>query len=402
MSSDTRLELLIVEDSEDDVFLLRRAIRKVAPKQIEAHAVSCLKDAVAAVGRSRFDAALLDLSLPDSRGLDTFERLFRAAPDLPIVVLTGNEDEELALKALHEGAQDYMVKGHVDGQTVIRSVRYAIERHARHRLERANVELTDEVTERKRMQEELELLTTKLERSNLELQQFASVASHDLQEPLRKIIVFGGRLSDKAGAELGPQARDYLSRMTNAAERMQSLIRDLLAFSRVATRAEPFQNVNLGSVAREVVGDLEVLIEKTGARVELGELPEIEADPFQVRQLLQNLIANALKFHRRGVAPVVQLQSKPVRDNGPGHPSWEIRVSDNGIGFEEKYVDRIFSPFQRLHGRDEYEGSGMGLAICHRIVERHGGRIAVKSSPGEGSTFILSVPAEQPTDSHER
>ncbi len=389
-----KLNLLIVEDNDDDVFLLQRALAKAAPGRFEARSAGMVQEAIAELDRNTYDVALVDLSLPDSHGLGSFLEIYRHAPDLPVVVLTGNENEELALKALQEGAQDYIVKGSVDGQTLVRSVRYAIERHRRRALEHSNRELTSEVSERKRMQEALETLAAKLERSNRELQQFASVASHDLQEPLRKIIVFGSRLRDKAGDGLNSQARDYLDRMINAGQRMQSLINDLLAFSRVATRAEPFAPVDLEQVARDVIGDLEVLIERVSGRVDLGPLPEIEADPFQMRQLMQNLIANALKFHRKEVSPHVTVREEPVV-GGDGVDCC-IVVEDNGIGFDEKYADRIFSPFQRLHGRSEYEGSGMGLAITHRIVERHGGKISVKSTVGEGSKFSVTLPRKQP------
>ena len=393
------IELLIVEDNEDDLFNFKRALRKEEPNRFAISIAGTMAEALEQTRKKDFDVAVLDLSLPDSRGLNSFRRLYEAAPDLPVVVLTGNEDEDQALNALGKGAQDYMVKGQVDGHSVVRSIRYAIERHHRRQLEQSNAALTEEVTERKRMQKELELLTTKLQRSNRELQQFASVASHDLQEPLRKIIVFGGRLEEKAGSELGEQAHNYLERMTKAAERMQSLIHDLLAFSRVTSRSEPFQAVDFGEITREVINDLEVLIERVGGIVDVGTLPTIEADPFQVRQLMQNLIANALKFHRKDVPSQVRIRSQAIESNGAGDvPAYRISLEDNGIGFEEKYIDRIFLPFQRLDGSGEYEGLGMGLAICHRIIERHGGSIEVRSTPGVGTTFLMTLPAAQPND----
>jgi PAS domain S-box-containing protein len=244
-----------------------------------------------------------------------------------------------------------------------------------------------------------------LARSNAELQQFASVASHDLQEPLRKIQAFGNRLKDKYSETLADQGRDYLDRMQNAAGRMQALIDDLLILSRITTKAQPFVPVNLTQVTQEVLSDLEVRIQQTGARVEVGELPTIHADPVQMRQLLQNLISNALKFHRDGEPQVVKIYSRQVvapEENQPteGSPVAElcqIIVEDNGIGFDEKYLDRIFNVFQRLHGRSEYEGTGMGLAICRKIAERHGGTITAKSTPGEGATFIVTLPLKQHT-----
>ncbi|MDF5733091.1 MAG: PAS domain-containing protein [Rhizonema sp. PD38] len=230
-----------------------------------------------------------------------------------------------------------------------------------------------------------------LSRSNEELQQFAFVASHDLQEPLRKIKTFGDRLKATCSDAFTEQGRDYLERMQNAARRMQALIEDLLMLSRVTTRAQPFSRVNLTQITHEVLSDLEVLIQQNRGRVEVGELPTIKADPVQMRQLLQNLIGNALKFHRLHEPPVVKVYSQFLR-GVDGTELCQIVVEDNGIGFDEKYLDRIFNVFQRLHGRSEYEGTGVGLAICRKIIERHHGRITAKSKPQQGASFIITLP----------
>jgi PAS domain S-box-containing protein len=245
-------------------------------------------------------------------------------------------------------------------------------------------------------EEKLRELTAQLERSNRELADFAYVASHDLQEPLRKITVFGERLREQ-NANLAPESADCLNRMQNAAGRMQVLINDLLAFSRVTTKAQPFTKVNLAETAAGVLEDLEGRIEMVKGRVELGTLPVIDAEPLQMRQLLQNLIGNALKFRRPEVTPVVKVEAQIIPD--PGSPEknlCRLTVSDNGIGFDEKYVDRIFNAFQRLHTRNEYEGTGMGLAIVRKIALYHGGDVTAESKPGEGSTFILTIPAVHP------
>ncbi|MGE0683836.1 MAG: PAS domain S-box protein [Candidatus Binatia bacterium] len=240
-----------------------------------------------------------------------------------------------------------------------------------------------------------------LARSNAELQQFALVASHDLQEPLRKIRTFGDLLHTQCADTLDEQGHDYLARMQRSAERMQNLIKDLLALSRVTTRGHAFSPVDLAQVAREVVGDLEARVQETNGRVELESLPIIEADPTQMRQLLQNLIGNALKFHRKDESPHVTIsscmlngQSQPPSELPAGAHWCQITVTDNGIGFDEQYLDRIFLPFQRLQGRQEYEGTGMGLAICRKIVERHGGRLSATSTPDHGATFIITVPSK--------
>jgi light-regulated signal transduction histidine kinase (bacteriophytochrome) len=221
------------------------------------------------------------------------------------------------------------------------------------------------------------------------------VASHDLQEPLRKIVAFGDRLEAKCGTALDTRGRDYLDRMQNAATRMQALIDGLLTFSRVTTRGQPFVPVDLGQVAREVVSDLETRIEQVNGRVDIGELPTIDADPLQIRQLLQNLIGNGLKFRREEQPPVVTVRAEVV-ERGTGDRPTEavcrLTVEDNGIGFDMKYADRIFGMFQRLHGRSEYEGTGVGLAICRKIAERHGGTLTAHSAPGQGSTFTATLP----------
>jgi PAS domain S-box-containing protein len=257
---------------------------------------------------------------------------------------------------------------------------------ARRAAELANEDLEREIAERLRVEAELA-------RSNRELEQFAYVASHDLQEPLRKVQVFGERLKAKQAHAFDEQGLDYLERMQDAARRMQRMINDLLTFSRVATRVEPFVPVDLCRVAREAVSDLEIQIERTGGRIVIGDLPTLEADPSQMRQLLENLIGNGLKFHRQGVAPVVEITSKRIE--GPEGELCQVLVKDNGIGFDEKYLDRIFKPFQRLHGRGKYPGTGIGLAICRRIAERHGGDITAHSAPGAGATFIVTLPVKQ-------
>jgi signal transduction histidine kinase len=183
--------------------------------------------------------------------------------------------------------------------------------------------------------------------------------------------------------------------MQNAAGRMQSLINDLLAFSRVSTRAQPLERVDLGQIAREVMIDLEETVRQCGGHVELGELPTLAADPLQMRQLLQNLIANALKFSKPGEPPIVRVHGRVSQPQGCAtdtEPICELLVEDNGIGFDEKYLDRIFNVFQRLHARGTYEGTGIGLAVCRKIAERHGGTITAASEPGKGSTFIVTIP----------
>jgi two-component system sensor kinase FixL len=257
-----------------------------------------------------------------------------------------------------------------------------------------------DISRRKQAEEQQKRYAAELERSNRELEQFAYVASHDLQEPLRKIRTFGDRLQIKCGDKLDDAELDCLQRMQSAAARMQALIDGLLSLSRVTTQARDFVAVDLAEVAREVVSDLEVQIEQAGGRVEVGHLPAIQADPLQMRQLLQNLIANGLKFRRVDAAPVVKVHGRFVHGRThrkTGLPAQDeqcrIVVEDNGIGFDQRHEDRIFGVFQRLHPRDVFEGMGIGLALCRKIVERHGGKITARGTPGEGSVFEVLLPA---------
>ncbi|MCK5404577.1 MAG: ATPase, partial [Desulfobulbaceae bacterium] len=261
------------------------------------------------------------------------------------------------------------------------------------------VYVASDITELKQAQKELQAYAAKLAESNQELQEFAYVASHDLQEPLRKVAAFGDRLKTTYGANLGDKGLDYLSRMLNAATRMQTLINDLLMFSRVTTAAKPFEPVDLETVVQEVLSDLEIKIAETNAEVEIASLPTVMADGLQMRQLFQNLIGNALKFSRQDVPPDIDIRSETCRSqNLPEAIESQsenfacIKVKDNGIGFDQKYADKIFGVFQRLHTRSEYSGSGIGLSICQKIVKRHGGAIRVESKPDHGATFTVIFP----------
>lgn len=262
-------------------------------------------------------------------------------------------------------------------------------------------DLIDEIEERRRAEQQVRAVAAELERSNSELEQFAYIASHDLQEPLRKIQAFGDRLRTKYRDELPEPGREYVDRMHQSAARMRRLIDDLLNYSRVTTTARPFKRVDLGQLVPEVVADLDERINPTGGAVHVGEMPEIDADPTQMRQLFQNLIANAVKFHKPNVPPEIEVRAECVSALLPAGgaapiPACRITVRDNGIGFDEKYLSRIFQVFQRLHGRNEYEGTGVGLAICRKIAERHGGTITAQSRIGEGATFVVTLPIRQP------
>lgn len=242
--------------------------------------------------------------------------------------------------------------------------------------------------EQRRAEEALEEYARKLESLNQDLEEFAFVASHDLQEPLRKIRSFGERLNEQYKDALDECGKDYIERMTGAARRMQELLEGLLKYSRVTVQEDAFALVDLNKVVQDTVSDLDVALKRSGGTVEVGPMPILKAEEPPMRQLFQNLIGNALKYRDEKRSPVVTVSA-----HREGRVC-RILVEDNGIGFEEKYLERIFKPFQRLHGRSSaYEGTGLGLAICRKIVERHGGSITARSVPGKGSTFILTLPA---------
>jgi PAS domain S-box-containing protein len=512
MSGVSIRRLLLVEDDPGFARLLREMFKDENSSETDVTHVESMTEAEEHLGGPAFDIILLDPGLPDSQGIDSVQRARAAAPRVPLVVLTGRNDESLALKALQAGAQDYLIKGQIDPRGLLRFLRYAVERNAMEEAlfaerERAQVTLksigdavactdisgnitflnavaermtgwsladaegravTDvirifdatsrepladpmavavgrgrvtirpsnavlihrdgfdtpiehsvapihdrdddaagavivfrDVSAARFVQQQLRAVSDDLERSNQELEGFATIASHDLQEPLRKIHAFGDRLAEHSAGALDDEAIDYLRRMTSAAGRMQTLINDLLEYSQVIVRRQPPQSVDLGVVVAEVLSDLDERIQATHGVVRVGPLPTILASPIQLRQLFQNVISNALKFHPVGVAPEVHIDAISQGDwRGPRGrrdpvPAWEIRVRDNGIGFDEKYAEKIFAPFQRLHGRQAYQGTGMGLAICRRIVAFLGGTITATSRSGEGATFVLTLPRRQ-------
>lgn len=255
-----------------------------------------------------------------------------------------------------------------------------------------------DISERKQTEASLKSYARQLEQSNRELENFAFITSHDLQEPLRKIQAFGERIESKYAPELDETGRDYLQRMVAAASRMQTLITDLLAYSRVDTRGKPFVKVDLTDIVQDVISSLEMQIRETRGQVKVDPLPVVEADPTQMYQLFQNLISNALKFHKAGEPPEVRISAAIVDGDDRRNGSIAaIRVQDRGIGFEERYLDRIFQPFRRLHSPQKYPGSGIGLAICRKIVERHNGSLTAESALGEGAVFTVRIPTGRST-----
>jgi signal transduction histidine kinase/CHASE3 domain sensor protein len=258
-----------------------------------------------------------------------------------------------------------------------------------------------DVTDQKMYEAQLEQYTAELKRSNEDLEQFAYVASHDLQEPLRKIRAFGDRLSSRYKKQLDDQGEDYINRMQSASVRMQGLIEDLLAFSRLAKNNDAFQRVDMNKVMEEVVEDLDIQIKREGAVLKIGKMPFLSGEKMQIRRLFQNLVNNAIKFHKPNEVPNIEVSGKNVKLSEikkvlgvalADIPYVMITVKDNGIGFEERFNEKIFNIFQRLHGRAEYEGTGIGLAICRKIVANHKGYITARSEENVGSEFFVVLP----------
>ncbi|MBI5428041.1 MAG: response regulator [Nitrospinae bacterium] len=257
--------------------------------------------------------------------------------------------------------------------------------------------LSEEITQRRKAEEKVRLYSEELKRSNADLERFAFVASHDLQEPLRKVVAFCDLISNEYSSVLDETGRDYLRRISQSTVRMRDLVDDLLQYSRVGARTKCLGQIDLGKPIAEALSNLEVRIAQSGGKVVVEKEtddppPTIEADRFQMVRLFQNLVGNALKFHRTGVPPVVRVT---VKKDGEREGFVKIKIEDNGIGFDEKYVSRIFAPFERLNPKSQFEGTGLGLAICHKIVRSHGGSIAAEGRPNEGATFTVVLPEKQ-------
>jgi len=373
-------KILIVDDEPSNVSLLEHMMMQEGYEHL--HSITDPTQVLELFSKVEPDLILLDLNMPKMDGLQVMEQLKERDPEsrVPILVLTALKDEKTRWRALREGAKDFLCKPFELTEASLR-IKNLLEMRMLHQRVQMHNEL---------LEEQVLIRTSELERTTEELSSFAYIASDDLQEPLRKIIVFGDRLASRFDSVLNEAGRDYIDRMQKSALRMKSLIDDLLHFSRVTTHSTPFQTVDLNEVVLEVLSDLEVQIERTQGRVEVDTLPSVEGERFQMRQLFQNLISNSLKYHRDEVVPVVKILYAGFDNNFE-----EIRIQDNGKGFDEKHLDRIFRPFERLHGLSEYGGTGMGLAICKKIVEYHKGHITATSQVGQGATFRVKLLARQ-------
>ena len=362
----TEVRVLLVEDDLADVELVLHALRG-GGFEPESDIAQTVPDFLERVHKKTYDVVLADYNLPTWNGMETVELLRREGIDLPVVLVSGALGELKAVECIKRGAADYVLKDHL--ARLCEAVRRALREK----------KLRDE---RRQFQEELA-------RSNRDLEQFAYVASHDLQEPLRMVATYTQLLAERYQGKLDENADKYIHYAVDGALRMQTLVQDLLAFSRAGRQGTDFKRVECTALLKTVCENLKTAILESGAQIEYGQLPTVWADGSQMGQVFQNLIGNAIKFH--GPAkPLIRIAAvKKDRE-------WIFSVADNGIGIAPQHAEIIFVIFKRLHTRAEYPGSGIGLAICQKILERHGGRIWVESKPGEGSTFKFALPVRGP------
>jgi len=362
------LRVLIVEDSEDDAALLLRELRRGGYEPVWERVQSALA-MTEALDSQTWDVIIADYAMPQFSAPAALLVLQDSGLDLPFIVVSGTIGEDVAVETMKAGAHDYLMKDNLARlcPAIHRELRDAEVRGARRQAEH---DLARRVEE--------------LARSNAELEQFAYVASHDLQEPLRMVTSYCDLLQRRYKGRLDADADDFISFAVDGATRMQGLVRDLLAYSRVSIGDQQAEAIDCTAVLSRVLTDLKGTISANKARITHDPLPAIRADRTQLEHLFQNLIGNAIKFHGEK-APEVHIGAESEN----GH--WRFSVADNGIGIDQQYSDKAFAVFQRLHGRGEYAGTGVGLAICKKIVERHGGQIWFESEPGKGSTFYFTL-----------
>ena len=381
---DRKASILMVDDRPENLLALEAALEPLDQNLVKANSG---EEALRLLLREEFAVILLDVQMPGMDGFDTAIQIKERekTKDIPIIFLTAiSREPHHALRGYSTGAVDYMAKP-FDPWVLRAKVAVFVDLYEKNSLLKKQKELLGQrLEERYKAEQALEEKAKELERSNADLQQFAYVASHDLQEPLRVMKGYLDLLEDTIGANA--DARSMIERIRRSTERMDALIQDLLEYARVDSQPDPFRDTDLNEILEYALGNLEVAIKEHDVTVEQTLLPTVKGDQSQLLQLLQNLIANAVKF-RSDEPCVVTIRAE--RKDG----EHEISIQDNGIGIEETHVDRIFTIFERLNPLERYPGSGIGLSVCKKIVERHGGRIWAESKPGQGTTMRFTLPA---------
>jgi len=410
------IKILVVDDREDNLFSIEAILEKDNYTIIKANSGRAALKIL--LQEHDFSLILMDVQMPDLSGFETATIIYERdkLKNIPIIFITAHDyDEEYIFKGYRMGGVDYIYKP-INPELLRVKVSVFVELYRKNqqlqlhekKLLEANKALQREIEERRISEEKIRVLNmqlvennTHLKTVNEELDQFAYVASHDLQEPLRKIMVFSDKILLKDNQD--EETTKYFSKITSSAKRMQSLINDLLSFSRHSASTTDFKQTDLQLLVKNAIGELELEIEKSNASIHYADLPSISVIPSLMQQLFYNLISNAIKFRRQSIAPVINIHAEKVKENEKigatqhvnGTPYYKITISDNGIGFDNKYADEIFMVFKRLHSYHEFEGTGVGLSLCKKIVEKHHGYITASSKLDGGSTFVVHVPEKQ-------
>ncbi len=407
---DPKLEDTAIIVVEDDVGMNNLVQKVLSRAGYETIGATSGAEGLKKVADAKNPMVILDYGLPDMNGAKFVEKMTKLDRRVPFLVLTGQGDERVAVDMMKLGAIDYVIKESDFIEYLPQTLAKAMEKVetekkleiAEERLRRANEELERRVLERtkelaatndklKKEIAERERVERELKRSNEELEQFAYIASHDLREPIRKVCAFSRLLESSLKGKLDADQAENLNYLIDGADRMMRMVDALLSYSRITTRANPIEEIDLNQTVRNLEAfEVAERLRETGGSIDVPEkLPSVLGDPIQINELMQNLLSNALKFHRDDIPPKIVIGSKKRDDDFV-----EILVKDNGIGIEEGETEGIFTMFKRAHDRNKYEGSGIGLAICKKIVERHGGEIGVRSNPEGGSTFWFTLPTK--------
>jgi hypothetical protein len=407
-----RIKILIVDDREDNLMSIESILENEAYHIVKANSGKAALKIL--LHQHDFTLILMDVQMPDMNGFETASLIYQREKlnHIPIIFITAhNYNDEHVFEGYKVGAIDYIYKP-INPELLRFKVGVFAEMYQKNhqlilqerKLKEMNAKLEREIEERRISEEKVKQLNYQLLENNKnlkltieELDRFAYVASHDLQEPLRKILVFSDKLLTHQNNDISDEMRRYMDKIVRSSQRMQKLINDLLDFSRKECALPQFEEIDLNDLMAEVLSDMEVEIEKREAVIRMEELPVLWANPSQMRQLFQNLISNGIKFQRKGIKPVVSIYCDHTKMSLLDDLKTQccIVIEDNGIGFDEKYAEEIFVVFKRLHSYHEFEGSGVGLSICKKIVDAHNGRISAIGKPGEGARFFLELPLQQ-------